>query len=173
MHHTTDRQRVEGETPSLTRRHLVTSSIVGGATALTFPAFASASTPTASPVAATIDLVSLQDLSNRLAGGATLAQNAIEPLAALLANEPDIEATLAELDAIAEFTPEVLAATSDEAQRVAANILQYWFLGRYDNLPVDNRADMFFSLASWQTLPYATQQSLCKSFGYWAQEIEL
>ena len=171
--HTTERQRAEGQTPSLTRRHLVATSIVGGATAMAFPALAGASTPTASPVAAGIDLDSLQDLSNRLAGGAALAQNAIEPLAALLATEPGIQTTLAELDAFEEFTPEVLAATSDEAQRVAANILQYWFLGRYDNLPVDNRADMFFSLAAWQTLPYATQQSLCKSFGYWAEEIEL
>ncbi len=171
--HSTDRQHAEGHTPSLTRRRLVTTSVVGGATALTFPAFVGAAAQTASPEAAGIDLDSLQDLSNRLAGGAALAQNAIEPLAALLAMEPDIETTLAELNAIDEFTPEVLAATSEEAQRVAANILQYWFLGRYDNLPVENRADMFFSLAAWQTLPYATQQSLCKSFGYWAEEIEL
>lgn len=171
--HTTDRQRAGGRTPSLTRRHLVTTSIAGGATLFTFPAMAGASTPEASPVPVTIDPTFLLELSGRLAGGAKLAENAVEPLAALLATEPDIEATLAELRAVEEFTPETLAATSDEAQHVAANILQYWFLGRYDNLPVENRADMFFSLASWQTLPYATQQSLCKSFGYWAQEIEL
>lgn len=159
----------------LTRRQMVASGalVAGGATARTFPALAGASTPTASPVPIAIDPTFLLDLSGRLAGGAKLASNAVEPLATLLATEPQIEATLEELHAIADFTPEVLAAASGNAQRVAANILQYWFLGRYDNLPVDNRADMFFSLAAWQTLPYATQQSLCKSFGYWAQEIEL
>ncbi len=158
---------------SLTRRRLVATSIVGGATALSFPALASASTPTASPVAAVIDPTFLLELSGRLAGGANLAATAVEPLAALLGNVPDIEPILVELGSIEEFTPLTLAAASAPAQQVATNILQYWFLGRYDNLPVENRADIFFNLASWQTLPYATQQSLCKSFGYWAQEIDL
>jgi hypothetical protein len=168
-----DRNRDRHLDPSLTRRQLVAATALTGASALAFPSLTAASTPVASPVAVTIDQDRLMALSDRLSGGARLNAAAAGDLAELLAAEPDIEASLAELEAVADFTPETLAATSPGAQSVAANILQFWFLGRYADQPVTNRADYFFSLASWQTLPYATQQSLCKSFGYWAVEIDL
>jgi hypothetical protein len=158
---------------SLTRRRLVATTALTGAAALMAPSVTAASTPVASPVTATIDPDRLMALSGRLTGGATLNTAAAGDLASLLAVEPGIAEHLAELEAVTDFTPESLAATSPGAQTVAANILQFWFLGRYADQPVANRADFFFSLASWQTLPYATQQSLCKSFGYWAVEIDL
>ncbi|MGB3327318.1 MAG: hypothetical protein WBA46_00105, partial [Thermomicrobiales bacterium] len=80
-------------------------------------------------------------------------------------------AGLTELAAIADMTPEALAAASDGAQAVAANILSYWFQGQYDGKPAPNRADIFFSLAAWQALPYMTQPTLCKAFGYWAADV--
>lgn len=92
---------------------------------------------------------------------------------ALLRGESDVLSTLDELEAIDEFTDEAIAAASPEARELASNILQYWFLGRWSGEPVENRAEMYFDLASWQTLPYSTQQSTCKSFGYWAVDIEL
>jgi hypothetical protein len=158
---------------SLTRRRLVAATALTGASVLAYPSVAAASTPVASPVAVTIDQDRLMALSDRLSGGATLNTAAAGDLASLLSAEPDIEASFAELETVTDFTPETLAGTSPAAQTVAANILQFWFLGRYADQPVTNRADYFFSLASWQTLPYATQQSLCKSFGYWALEIDL
>jgi hypothetical protein len=73
---------------------------------------------------------------------------------------------------VEDFTPEALGETLLEAQRIATNILQYWFLGQYNGVPTDNRAERFFGLASWQALPYFTQPTMCKSFGYWAADLE-
>lgn len=166
-------------TARISRRALISASV---ATAAAAPVAGRAAaqgsmhqeaTPDASPVTSSIDSGKLLDLSARLVGGGNLAQDAVGGLAALLASEPAIETTFAELAALGEITPEALAAISPEARRVSANILQYWYLGRYDGEPVPRRADIYFSLVSWQALPYATQPTLCKSFGYWASEIQL
>lgn len=120
----------------------------------------------------TIDLDRVMALSSRLAGGASLDASAGEGLVSLLAAEPGIDATLRELEGVENFTPETLTETLLEAQRIATNILQYWFLGQYNGIPTDNRAERFFGLACWQTLPYFTQPTMCKSFGYWAEDLE-
>jgi hypothetical protein len=161
------------DTHHLSRRQLMGTVGLASASALVAPALTVAATPEASPATQVIDANRVLALSDRLTGGATLAQSAAGDLVALLEAEPDIAASLAELEGVTEFTPDSLAATSPAAQMVATNILQFWFLGRYANEPVANRASMYFGFASWPTLPYATQQSLCKSYGYWAQEIEL
>jgi len=158
--------------PSVTRRALIAAS-VAGATAVSLPFAGQALGQEATPASAGIDRETLLALSNRLVGGGELATDAVEGLAALLAAEPGIETTLAELAALPEITPDALASASTGAQRTAANILQFWYLGRYDDKPGAQRADMFFGLVSWQALPYATQPTLCKGFGYWAKKIEL
>lgn len=158
---------------SLSRRRLIASTTIGGVSALALSVPSLAAMQSATPQAAAIDAADLFSLSGRLTGGASLNEAAVPALATLLSAEPDIAATLQELDAISEFSAEALAAASPAAQAVATNILQYWFLGRYNGEFVANRSDIFLSLACWQALPYSTQPSVCKSFGYWAEEIAL
>ncbi len=166
-------------TARMSRRALIASSVATAAAmpvaqhSLAHDSMQKEATPAASPVASSIDNDKLLDLSVRLVGGGNLAQDAVGGLAALLAPEPAIEKTLADLEALLEFTPESLAVISAEAQRIAGNILQYWYLGRYDGEPVPQRAGIYFSLVSWQALPYAIQPTLCKSFGYWTTDIQL
>ncbi len=158
--------------PSVTRRALIAAS-VAGATAVSLPFAGQALGQEATPASASIDRETLLALSKRLVGGGELATDAVDGLSALLAAEPGIESTLTELAALPEMTPDALVSASTEAQRTAANILQFWYLGRYDDKPVAHRADMFFGLVSWQALPYSTQPTLCKGFGYWAKDIKL
>lgn len=158
--------------PSVSRRALIAAS-VAGATAVSLPLAGNAFGQGATPAGAGIDRDNLLALSKRLVGGGDLATDAVDGLISLLSAEPGIESAVAELAALPEITPQTLAAASAEAQRTATNILQYWYLGRYDDKPVAHRADLFFELVSWQALPYATQPTLCKGFGYWAAEIKL
>ncbi|MGI8486900.1 MAG: sugar dehydrogenase complex small subunit [Thermomicrobiales bacterium] len=158
--------------PSVSRRALIAAS-VAGATAVSLPFAGSAFGQDATPVGTGIDRDALLALSQRLVGGGDLASDALDGLISLLTAEPDIESSLAELAALPEITAETLAAASTGTQRTATNILQYWYLGRYDSKPVPQRADIFFELVSWQALPYATQPTLCKGFGYWAADIKL
>ena len=154
------------------RRTVVTSAVATGAAASVWRPVAGEGTPEGTQVS-DVDIARLMALSERLAGGASLKETAAGGLLTLLQAEPDVAPAFEELEAISEITDEAVAGASTEAQRLSTNILQYWFLGRYDGNPVENRADIFFNFASWQALPYSTQQSTCKSFGYWAVEIEL
>lgn len=154
------------------RRTVVSGAVATGATAALWKPAAGEGTPDATAVS-TIDTARLMALSERLAGGASLNEDAAEGLLTLLEAEPGFNSAFEELESLGEITDEAVAGTTDDAQRLSTNILQYWFLGRYDGEPVENRADFYFSFASWQALPYSTQQSTCKSFGYWALEIEL
>lgn len=164
-------------TPAFSRRHLVVgtaaagvgAALPGAAGAQATPNATPAVTPAASPVA--LDPATVFAVSQALVGGGTLADAALPPLVDLLAVEPGIEGVVRELSAIAEMTPEALAAASPEARAVATNILTYWYQGQYDGAPVANRADIFFQFAAWQTLPYMTQPTLCKAFGYWAADV--
>lgn len=157
------------ESRALSRRRLVAGTAATGlSVALPTVAVAQA-TPAASPAA--LDAATVLAVSQALVGGGTLADAALPPLVELLAREPGIGPALAELSAIAEMTPEALAAASPEARAVATNILTYWYQGRYNDAPVANRADIFFQFASWQALPYMTQPTLCKAFGYWAADV--
>ena len=156
---------------SLSRRQLVVGTTAAGLGSA-LPVIAGAqSTPNANASPAALDADLVLRVSQSLVGGGTLEPAAATGLATLLAAEPGIEASLKELAAITEMTPEALQGASAEAQAVATNILTYWFQGRYNDAPAPNRSDIFFQLASWQALPYLTQPTLCKAFGYWAVDV--
>lgn len=169
----------------LNRRSMIATSVATGVAALgsqaavaqstpSTPGATGVATPAASAVATSqIDTAKLMMLSANLCGGASLKPALAEGLASLLAGEENVNASLEELLAVDWFTPETLAETSPEAQRVAKNILQYWFLGRYDGELVENRSKLYIELASWQSLPYQTQQGACKGVNYWAEEVKL
>lgn len=160
-------------THAFSRRHLVVSTAAAGVGAALPGAAGAQATPNATPAASPValDPATVLAVSQALVGGGTLADAALPPLVDLLAVEPGIEGVLRELSAIAEMTPEALAAASPEARAVATNILTYWYQGQYDGAPVANRADIFFQFAAWQALPYMTQPTLCKAFGYWAADV--
>lgn len=160
---------------TLNRRAMITASMATGVATLGHQSAVAQSTPSAaSPVAgADIDTDKLMMLSANLCGGAILNPDLVVGLAALLANEENATSTLEELQAVEWFTPESLAETSPEAQAVAKNILQYWFLGQYNGELVENRTELYIELATWQSLPYMTQQGACKGENYWAEEVTL
>lgn len=131
-------------------------------------------TPDATVVAAgDLDSARVMMVSTNLCDGATLKQENVGVLLDILNGSPEFVVPFEELEAVTEFTEDAMADVTPEAQSLAANILQYWFLGRFDGEPIEGRADQFFDFACWQALPYSTAPSTCKSFGYWAVEIEL
>lgn len=168
---------------TLTRRTLITGSVATGAAVLGqqvvaqsdpgTPNATSQASPIASPESTDIDAGKLMQLSANLCGGAVLNPDHVDGLIQLLGSEDNIKEPLDELFAVEWFTEESLAETSPQAQKVAGNILQYWFVGWYNGKPVENRADLYFDLAGWQALPYQTTQSACKGLFYWAEEIDL
>lgn len=154
---------------SLTRRDLVKASTAATATLAGLAGSSiSAQTPGATPA---IDLQTLQDLSTSLVGGGNINTDALPILSSLIEADPALIAALPNLAALTDFTTEAVTALDDDTRRLASNILQFWYLGRWDGNPVEQRADLFFSLVSWQTLPYVTQPTLCKGFGYWAADV--
>lgn len=164
----------EGARSTLNRRNVLSGAVASGIVAVTHTVNAADGTPQATPeTGGAIDESRVMKVSIDLSGGANLKAGHVDGLLSRLNSDEANLAAFEELEAVDEFTDDAMAAVSPDAQQLAANILQYWFLGRYDNVPVEDRADMFFDLACWQTLPYATQPSTCKSFGYWAVEIEL
>ncbi|MGC4106270.1 MAG: sugar dehydrogenase complex small subunit [Thermomicrobiales bacterium] len=157
-----------GET-GLSRRRLIAGTTAAGV-GLALPMVAAAeATPAASPAA--LDAAVVLRVSQAVVGGGTLDEAAVPPLVDLLAGEPGSAAAIAELAAIPDMTPEALEAASADAKAVAANILSYWYQGQFNGKPAPNRAGIFFSLVSWQALPYMTQPTLCKAFGYWAADV--
>lgn len=161
---------------TIKRRSVISGALATGAAIAGMPGVMAQSSPVASPAAspaAAIELDRVMAVSTELCGGAKLADAAGEGLVSILSSEPGAIAAFEELEGLPEFTSESVAGTSAEAQALSANILQYWFLGRWNGEPVQERSDIFFSLACWQALPYATQISSCKSYGYWQAEIEL
>ena len=175
----------EDSRAKLTRRTMIATSVATGVATLgnqaaiaqstpPTPGAEGVATPAASPIATSeIDTGKLMMLSANLCGGARLNPAQAEGLITLLAGEENVNSPLEELFAVEWFTPESLAETSPEAQRVAKNILQYWFLGRYDGELVENRSKLYIELASWQSLPYQTQQGACKGLNYWAEEVNI
>jgi hypothetical protein len=165
----------------LTRRHFVGAA----AGAISAPVAASSvaaqselatperGTPVASPAAAiSIDVDALYAISQQLVGGGNLDEASAGPLAKLISADQARTGgfeELSKLDKVA--SPSALKDISDDARQVVTNILEYWYLGQFDGQPVANRASMFFGLPVWATVPYVTQPTLCKSFGYWATEV--
>lgn len=129
-------------------------------------------TPIASPAAAVpVDIDALLAVSVALVGVDSLKQDAARPLAQLIGADPGRAAGFEELTQVDDLAADgSLDGLSDDAASVARNILQYWYMGYFDGQPVENRETIFFGLPVWQTLPYATQPTLCKGFGYWATD---
>jgi hypothetical protein len=161
---------------AFTRRTAIAGAAAGLVVALPQAALghvaneATAATP-ATAVEGSLDPAEVLRVSQALVGGGTLAEEAVPGLATMLAHEPDIAASLKAIASLSEVTTASIATLPEAAQRVAANIVSYWYIGEYDGKPAPNRADIFFSFASWQTLPYMTQPTLCKAFGYWATDV--
>ena len=162
-----------GTSNTLNRRSVLVGAAATAVAAATHSA-AAQGTPEATPaMEGELDSGRVMMVSANLCGGAILNQDNAGTLLEILNSDPEVIAPFEELEAVVQFTDEAMQDVSANAQTLAANILQYWFLGRYDGEPIANRAEMFFDFACWQPLPYSTEPSTCKSFGYWAVEIEL
>lgn len=165
-------------TSSVTRRRFVGTA--AGAVAIS-PLMANAqSTPeTGQPVATpsgeiAIDLEQVRAVSLALIGGGALADPAVQTLGELISADAGRVASFEELAALDDPAAEGTAdAVSSDASSLAEQIVGFWYLGEFDGMPVANRAELFFGLPVWGTLPYITQPTLCKSFGYWAMDVSL
>lgn len=168
----------ESQARALTRRRLVGAA---AGTLATTPLHAMAqSTPeTEQPVATpsasvAIDLERLATVSLALVGGGTLAEEAVQTLGELISADPARVAAFEELAGLDDSpTQDAVADLSGDARALAEEIIGFWYLGAFDGKPVENRASLYFGLPVWGTLPYITQPTLCKSFGYWANEVSL
>lgn len=156
--------------PALDRRALMLGSAVAVAGAslaagMAFPVAGQSATPMASPARADGDL--LWRVSVRLAGTDALDDDALPVLVDLAGDDP----ALGEIAGIDIFTPEAMEELSDPARALASNILQFWYLGNWNGQPVPNRADTYLGLVVWSALPYATQPTVCKRYGYWSDDV--
>ncbi len=153
----------------LTRRALVTGSGAAvAATAMSSALGAQEATP------AGLDLDAFRALCEWVTGIDPISDDAgLVELLALMGEDEQFRDGLADLatmdrnealDARGLGFPAVVAMTG---------ILQYWYLGNFRNEPLANRDERFPQLLSWQALPYATHQTVCKGFGYWETELEL
>lgn len=128
--------------------------------------------PIASPAATSpIDAGTLLAVSTALVGTDALNADYVEPLARLIGADPALAAGFDELARADDLAADgSLDGLSDSAKATATDILTYWYAGYFEGNPVEHRAEIFFGLPVWGTLPYATQPTLCKSFGYWAAD---
>lgn len=131
--------------------------------------------PVASPsVAIVVDLEQVRAVSLALVGGGSLGDAGLQTLGRLISDDPDRVKAFEELAALDDpSAEEALGGVSRAARALAEEITGFWYLGEFDGMPVANRADLYFGLPVWATLPYSTQPTLCKAFGYWANEVTL
>jgi hypothetical protein len=160
--------------PAITRRALIGAGL-GTAGLVGMSAVADAQ-PVATPAAPRSttggDEDELLAVSELLVGGGSLPTDALPALALLVNADPALVAALPELrSALQVRSADALERATPDVQRLAGNILSFWYLGTFDGTPVPNRAEMFPALMSWQTLPYVTILTVCKGFGYWAQDV--
>lgn len=142
------------------------AAVVAGATLGSRLTLAQDATP-ATPATEAPSIDALRAVSLALTGSTSVADAGLETLAGLVGSN----SAFAELAAVPEMTADALNRLSPDAQTLATNILQFWYVGNWDGKPVANRADLYFSLTAWSALPYSTQPTLCKSFGYWAENV--
>jgi hypothetical protein len=133
---------------------------------------ASAVTAGATAAQAQFDEQAVLELSQRL-----VALNDLEPsyvpdlITHIREADPDGTA-FGELQQMPDFSLATLETTPESTRTLARNILQYWYLGRWDGVAVANAADRFFDFSVWHILSYSTVPTLCKGFGYWTQPLE-
>ncbi len=169
--------------PRLSRRHLVAGSGASlAAAALAPPALGQEAspvspsvatveaTPAASPVA-DVNLDVFRVICLTAAGVAELPEEPLQQLLGLIqADEPSATGLQEMLAAGGSLD---LANLSGDATTTVTNIVEFWYLGNFNGAPIENRADLFPGLVSFQTLPYVTIPAICKAYGYWAMEVDL
>jgi hypothetical protein len=132
----------------------------------------SATAETSPVVADAIDEVELQRLSLLLTGVDALPEGGLTPLAQLISAEREQVTAFRELAGLADIDASGrLTGVSDGARELADNIIAFWYTGMFDGLPAPDREERFAGLLAWQTVPYTTLLTVCKNFGYWAQEV--
>lgn len=170
--------------PRLSRRHLVTGSgATLAATALAGPALGqeeaspvppSVETVEASPVASPVADVNV-DVFRVICLAATgvtdLSDESVTQLLDLVVADGPSATGLQEMLAAGGGLD--LANLSGDATAAVTNIVEFFYLGNFNGAPVENRADLFPGLVSFQTLPYVTIPAVCKAYGYWATELDL
>ena len=131
--------------------------------------------PVATPAATVaIDLEQLRGVSLALVGGGSFSDAGLQTLGGLISNDPARVSAFEEMATLDDpSTPEALDGMPAEARALVDDIMSFWYLGNYAGAPVANRAELFFGLPVWATVPYTTQPTLCKAFGYWATEVSL
>jgi hypothetical protein len=171
----TNLPRAQGASARFDRRVIIRgigAGIVSGGSIAALACDTAAQSASPSPAATTtIDPDRLLQLSQALVGGGTLSPDLLEPLQRVISADPASASGYTALIGLDPLTTESLAASTPEAQGFATNLLQFWLLGSWNDQPVEGRADIFFSLPVWQSLPYATQPTLCKAWGYWATDV--
>jgi hypothetical protein len=121
-----------------------------------------------------INLAQLASVSVALVGGGSLADAGLQTLGELISADPGRIAAFEELAALDDPSAKgALNGVSSEASDLVPQILSFWYLGEFDGKPVESRADLYYGLPVWGSLPYITQPTLCKAFGYWATEVSL
>ncbi len=152
----------------LSRRGLVSVSAgTVGAISFTRPSSAQEASP-----AASVDIEAFRSLCQVVVGVEDLADDSLEQLLGLMLDDGESAAGLEELlgageDDVIEGFPSPAGFTA------RTNILQFWYLGEFNGAPIDNRADRFAGLISYEALPYSTIPAVCKRHGYWAEELGL
>lgn len=157
--------------PALSRRRFIGTSIGATVGALVLPLL-----PTgllaAEPASAGIGEDALYALSQKLVGGGDLARSRVSQLATLLASQPALKSGAAELIQLKNpASAQAQNGLSKNGHSACTNILTYWYQGMFDGQPVEQRSSVFFSLPAWGTVGYFTQPTMCKGYGYWAQDV--
>lgn len=167
-----------GDGAAVTRRRFV-GATAGVLAAAPLHALAQSTPETDRPVATpaatvAIDLEQLQAVSLALVGGGSFSDAGLQTLGGLISNDPARVAAFGEIAALDDpSTKDALDGMSGDARALVDDIVSFWYLGNYGGAPVANRADLFFGLPVWATVPYTTQPTLCKAFGYWATDVSL
>jgi hypothetical protein len=174
----TDRGHPSGSMPGVTRRRFV--GLAAAAVAAAPLEAATQSTPEAGQPVATpaaevlINVEQLATVSEALVGGGTLREAALESLAGLISADPRRVSAFAELVALDDpASEEALGTMPRGVRQLADDIVHFWYLGYFDGKPVENRSELYFGLPVWGTLPYVTQPTTCKAYGYWASDVTL
>ena len=165
----------------LTRRTFMGASALALASTVPLAVHGQPSTPApsgtaeASPVVSeAIDEGELLSLSETLVGISPLLADDVPELARLISAEPALVSAYGDAMAFPNLAaPGALEEVPPDVQRLAGNILSFWYVGMFDGLPTPNRADRFAGLLAWQAVPYTTMLTVCKDFGYWSQDIPL
>lgn len=187
----TEASHFSAESSRLSRRHLLAGAAastaaltitgVPGALALNESSEQPEEPPYGTPEATnsiSVDLDEFRSLCRQVAdvSDEDLTDDSIEQLLGLLLNDTGAEqGTAAGLQELLRTDIDSLDrnSVSREANIALTQILAFLYLGEFNGTPVENRAELYPSLASYQLLPYSTTPAICKGADYWTQEVDL